>query len=994
MATQSSFETGSLNGIASKKVTFPVPEEGELFRLRGQQIAARIGNQVRVLDPQSLVSAQGTSGKTQLSVDQLLQQQGIDVNKLQNINLVKPDAAKAGLELVELSDIRSRGGQGLTMDDIQGIASKIGTFAQAQGISKEQVGEGFANFQDRDAAMAAGEFQMPQPEVQSQGFQAQGFQGQQQQNAIPFQQGLNQAEQQSIQNLVQNKPVDQWNENDINNFAFATGIPFTGELSLKDKQSIANLVANKPVGQWNDIDKQNWAFATGGAALPSGTSGASSGQDLRGIVEGTEGGLIANKDFVNGAIKAFLGRDANADELANLTGKTVDQVREAILSGASEEKINEVVTNLMSPENFSVDITDEVDSDILQGSATNSDIQVLIDQQNQLRDQLITLLKPSEQEIDLKTEVRGIRERANQIMASFEEGLIDIQGQTIPMKFITGQAQALERRANAKLNQVQRAEALLLEELGLEQELRKANADAVQTGLSFIQDDIQLQFQIEDRIQRNQDRLIEQQRQLTQDARDQLSIMMESMSGLSLDDIPPQEQMNLLNLASKAGISPSLLSNALKNSKEVSLYDSLKRDLEIQDLQNRVAQSGAAAATPDLVEIGGQYFTYNEETNQFEPITVENLPPVQSQISSAMGDGVVTAYGSPLWEHGLDVQFEGMEDAEISIPFAFEVIKAGQDGGFGNQVRVKRVGDGQEFWFSHLSQINLAPGSYLAGTVIGNQGATGSTLGKTGVHVDITAPDGKGGFLTPKQVAQQIGLTAKSTGSTSSARRDAESIMSGTLSMSKVSTKNNHAAEVAAELAKLKSEALASGDIVGVIRSSGGGKSVDSTFINSLEKAFNTVGQLEVLADSVDAEATGPIWGIIRSNNPYDTKAQDIKSQINAIVPNLARGIYGEVGVLTDNDIRTYSKTLPNLTSTEEVRNAVLGITLRSVQRSIENKITLSANLGRDVSGIENQYLEVKKTADKLLGSVRPELIEDPLNLDSAGIQNDPLGIF
>jgi hypothetical protein len=62
--------------------------------------------------------------------------------------------------------------------------------------------------------------------------------------------------------------------------------------------------------------------------------------------------------------------------------------------------------------------------------------------------------------------------------------------------------------------------------------------------------------------------------------------------------------------------------------------------------------------------------------------------------------------------------------------------------------------------------------------------------------------------------------------------------------------------------------------------------------------------------------------------NPYDTDAQTLKAQLQSLIPNLARGVYGEVGVLTDNDIKNYAQTIPNLTQTEDVQKAILAMTL------------------------------------------------------------------
>lgn len=213
----------------------------------------------------------------------------------------------------------------------------------------------------------------------------------------------------------------------------------------------------------------------------------------------------------------------------------------------------------------------------------------------------------------------------------------------------------------------------------------------------------------------------------------------------------------------------------------------------------------------------------------------------------------------------------------------------------------------------------------------------------------------------------------------SSTDQQAIDIFNGNGSISKVSTKDYPA--VSKKLGELKAEALSSGDIEGIMRASAGGKDADATTVQSFEKAFNVIGQLSDLQSSVNKEATGPIIGIIRSNNPYDAKAKLIQAQLTALVPNLARGIYGEVGVLTDNDVKLYAQTLPNLKSTEEVQKLILASTVRSVQRSTENKIKVQAGLGRDVSGLVNQYKDIKSTADALEGGSVGQAPVSPTNI-------------
>jgi len=170
-----------------------------------------------------------------------------------------------------------------------------------------------------------------------------------------------------------------------------------------------------------------------------------------------------------------------------------------------------------------------------------------------------------------------------------------------------------------------------------------------------------------------------------------------------------------------------------------------------------------------------------------------------------------------------------------------------------------------------------------------------------------------------------------------------------------------------------------------ILQASAGGKATTDSFRQGYEKTLNTLYQLSDLNKAFDTykentgqtgffsgaegELTGPILGILRSANPYDTKAQQIKAQLTAIVPNLARGVYGEVGVLTDQDIALYSQTLPNLKSTKEVRDALLAISAKSVYRALENKLLVQAKGGVDVSNFASDLTNMRQTVDNLLTS-------------------------
>lgn len=134
-----------------------------------------------------------------------------------------------------------------------------------------------------------------------------------------------------------------------------------------------------------------------------------------------------------------------------------------------------------------------------------------------------------------------------------------------------------------------------------------------------------------------------------------------------------------------------------------------------------------------------------------------------------------------------------------------------------------------------------------------------------------------------------------------------------------------------------------------------GKKALTDTAVQSIQKnilSAEQLGDLQAAFEETGEDAWGPILGTLRSANPYDVKAQTLKAQLTALVPGLARGVYGEVGVLTDADIANYTKTLPNLTSPAELRTALFDMTKKIIGRSLETKLRSYAGT-YDVSGYQ-----------------------------------------
>lgn len=149
-------------------------------------------------------------------------------------------------------------------------------------------------------------------------------------------------------------------------------------------------------------------------------------------------------------------------------------------------------------------------------------------------------------------------------------------------------------------------------------------------------------------------------------------------------------------------------------------------------------------------------------------------------------------------------------------------------------------------------------------------------------------------------------------------------------------------------------------------QSSGGKKPNQVETIRPIQKSVAVINQLSDLQKSINKSVTDPILGTLKKFNPYDFDARAIQAQLQAVVPNLARGVYGEVGVLTDADVRNYIKTLPNIQGTKKQNDFVMAMTLKTVQRNFESQLETLASAGYDVSGFKNQYQKTKNLVNKM----------------------------
>ncbi|HCC04995.1 TPA: hypothetical protein DEP58_01655 [Patescibacteria group bacterium] len=115
--------------------------------------------------------------------------------------------------------------------------------------------------------------------------------------------------------------------------------------------------------------------------------------------------------------------------------------------------------------------------------------------------------------------------------------------------------------------------------------------------------------------------------------------------------------------------------------------------------------------------------------------------------------------------------------------------------------------------------------------------------------------------------------------------------------------------------------------------------------------AYQGVQNLKGMLDELDQ--TGPVIGRLREMNPYDPQVVAIMAEINRIVPGLARGVFKEVGVLTDTDINRYTATLANPRATPEQVMALHEDTMKKIEQSLEIIEDTYSQLGYDLGTFE-----------------------------------------
>lgn len=125
---------------------------------------------------------------------------------------------------------------------------------------------------------------------------------------------------------------------------------------------------------------------------------------------------------------------------------------------------------------------------------------------------------------------------------------------------------------------------------------------------------------------------------------------------------------------------------------------------------------------------------------------------------------------------------------------------------------------------------------------------------------------------------------------------------------------------------------------------------IKTAFENLVKGSPNLVGP-------VAGRLVGPVAG------EYDKLYQLLENAINKTVPGLARGVFGEVGVLTDRDVDRYTRLLPTARKDPTIARALLEDITQTVDRAERTLLDTYDKRGSDVSGFRNETAPAPGTA-------------------------------
>lgn len=204
-------------------------------------------------------------------------------------------------------------------------------------------------------------------------------------------------------------------------------------------------------------------------------------------------------------------------------------------------------------------------------------IDTLMSQLAPLRQQILDSMNPSMKEQQLNTQLADIKGQIRDKQLSLDMGLEKINGQPIPLQFLVGQSRELSAQGQLQLRGLLNEQSNLLDSLGLEQNARQMRTASLEQQMQWIYQDADLAQKAQDRLDQQEQQVVENARQLSNDSLNAFGKILDNFSGVGYSDLDSNQQQQLQQMANQYGIPINLLSEGLNNEKsKITLANALK----------------------------------------------------------------------------------------------------------------------------------------------------------------------------------------------------------------------------------------------------------------------------------------------------------------------------------------------------------------------------------------------------------------------------------
>lgn len=126
-----------------------------------------------------------------------------------------------------------------------------------------------------------------------------------------------------------------------------------------------------------------------------------------------------------------------------------------------------------------------------------------------------------------------------------------------------------------------------------------------------------------------------------------------------------------------------------------------------------------------------------------------------------------------------------------------------------------------------------------------------------------------------------------------------------------------------------------------------------NTSIQQATIAANTAVKLKNKLDEISQFKKGPIVGGLFGKNPYDTDFQEVENYVNMLVPSLSRGVFKEVGVLTESDVKRYKNMIADARKDPKVASQIMDNLLGQIDETYKTYLNTYKKSGYNLSGYD-----------------------------------------